>query len=139
MKNLKRDQRKPKNFGPLLTKQEPLVDSDINHIVARYAKTGIVPGNPSRPRFGDFTGPGFQEMRNAIADIDTQFLSLPPKVRKTFSNDPGNLIRWVNDPANQAEAVKMGLISRPAGEDDPFEPEPSVRPPKGPDEEPPKK
>lgn len=122
MNKVKKRTQKPKNFGPLLTKQEPLVDADINSIVARYMKTGQVPQPAGQPRFGDFTGPSYLEMRNAIADIDMQFLQLPARVRKMFSNDPLNLVRFVNEPKNQPQAIKLGLIVSPPGEDS-FEPE----------------
>lgn len=136
---MKKRTPKPKNFGPLRTKQEPKNEADINNIVARYMKTGFVPQPGQQPRFGDFTGPGFQDMRNAIADIDMQFLQLPPRVRKMFNNDPANVVRFVGDPKNQAEAARLGLIVLPPEEDDPFEDERSIKPAKGPDEEPPKK
>ena len=136
---MKKRNQKPQNFGPLRTKQEPKQDADINNIVSRYMKTGFVPQPGQQPRFGDFTGPGFQEMRNAIADIDMQFMQLPPRVRKIFNNDPANVVRFVQDPKNQAEAVKLGLIVTPPDWEDPFEAEPPKTAPKPPEGGEPKK
>lgn len=129
MKRLK--ERKSKNFGPRITKQEPEADANVNNIVARYFKTGYLPETGKAPKFGDFTGPGFQEMRNAIAAIDTQFMLLPPKVRKQFGNDPHALISFVNDPANAVKAAEMGLVPGLDPYADPFVPDEPKTPPSG--------
>jgi phage internal scaffolding protein len=104
--------------GESQVQQHMKEETDINTIVSRYLKTGVL-GNPStnarQPMFGDFTGMEYMDMRNAIADIDQQFMSLPAKVRGKFSNDPYQLIRFVNDPANIKESLKMGLIAVPEG------------------------
>lgn len=126
----RRTERKVKNYGVSLTKQEPAADANINNIVARYFRTGYLPENNKQPRFGDFTGPGFQEMRNAVADIDMQFSMLPPKLRKQFQNDPYHLIRFVEDPKNAQEAAKLGLIKLLDPDGDPFVPDEPAAPPK---------
>lgn len=100
------------NEGESLTQQNFAQEADINFKVGQYMKTGIL-GNPAatrQPKFGNFDAPSFLEMRNAIADIQQDFASLPAKVRGRFQNDPYQLVRWVNDPTNAQEAMKMGLI-----------------------------
>lgn len=121
--------KKITNWGPVLTKQEPSDEANINKIVARYFKTGFLPETGKSPRFGDFTGPGFQEMQNAIRDIEQQFMTLPPKIRRRFNNDPYQVIRFVDDPRNQAEAAKLGLIVLV---DQDGEPLPAAEPPQPP-------
>jgi len=123
---------KLKNYGPVLAKQEPRAEADINNIVARYFKTGYLPENNKSPKFGDFTGPGFQEMRNAIAEIDMQFMMLPAKIRKMFRNDPYQVIRFVEDPKNAQEAAKLGLIQLLDPDGDPFVPDEPKSPEKPP-------
>lgn len=103
--------KKEKNWGPRMAKQEPAADADINNMVNRFFKTGYMPQTGKQPRFGDFTGPGFHEMHNAVAAAKAQFLGLEPKLRRRFGNSVGNLVEWVNDPSNEAEAIKLGLLS----------------------------
>lgn len=124
----RRNPVKEKNYGLSMTKQEPAAEANINNIVARYFRTGYLPENNKTPKFGDFTGPGFQDMRNAIADIDLQFNMLPAKLRKRFNNDPYHLIRYVEDPANKEEAAKLGLIKLLDPDGDPFVPDEPVTP-----------
>ena len=64
--------------GTSLTKQAPKDECDINVIVARFHRTGIL-GNPltassRKPMFGDFsTGHDFTEAQNAIIDAHEVF------------------------------------------------------------------
>lgn len=129
MKKRESTKKKIINWGPVLTKQEPSDEANINKIVARYFKTGFLPETGKTPRFGDFTGPGFQEMQNTVSDIQQRFLGLPPKIRRRFNNSPGDVIRFLDDPRNRAEAVKLGLLI-PVDEDG--EPLPAAEPPQPP-------
>jgi len=108
--------QKHKNWGERLAKQEPAADADVNNMVARFFKTGYMPQTNKQPRFGDFTGPGFQEMQNAVAAAKTQFMGLKPQLRRRFGNNVGTLVEWVNDPDNEAEAIKLGLLPQKAPE-----------------------
>lgn len=101
--------------GDSMTQQHFLEEADINTIVRRYMKTGIMANarNPVAGAFGDFTPTDYQEMRNQIADIDQNFSSLPAKVRRRFDDDPYQLLRWLDRPENIPEAIKMGLVPDP--------------------------
>jgi len=98
------------------TQQQFLKDADINNIVARAKKTGVlgtgVAGN-RKPMFGDFSSYDFMAIQNKIADIEGLFMDLPPKLRSRFKNDPYNVVRFVEDPENHEQAVKWGLIPKP--------------------------
>lgn len=102
-------------FDPGQTVQSAKDECDINSIMARYAKTGFLVDplkQPTRgnPTFGDFTAvPDFYQAQQMLADATEAFESLPSAVRKRFSNDPGELIAFLADEKNQAEAVKLGL------------------------------
>lgn len=100
---------------PSKAQQNPKQETDINHIMGQYLKTGIL-GNPNatrKPIFGDFRSRDFQEMQNALSDVQQNFASLPSRIRGRFNNDPYQLLRFVEDPANQEEAIKMKLASPP--------------------------
>ena len=113
MSNRKRVQSTP--VGNSLTKQSFKNDSNINNIVNRFLKTGStgLASTPRKPVFGDFTSVDFMEMRNQIADVDQAFASLPARVRSRFAGDPYQVIRFLDDPNNKAEAVFLGLLPQP--------------------------
>lgn len=100
------------------TKQEFKNDADINFIVARATKTGMPPMTnfsrpgfaPRKPIYGDFTAIDYHQMNNTVADIEMKFQGLPARIRSRFRNKAENLMRWVEDPKNYEEAVKLGLL-----------------------------
>lgn len=97
-----------------ITNQSDKDSADINKIMARYEKTGLITdeltGNQRQPVYGDFSGVGdFHQMQITIAKVTEAFLALPADTRNRFQNDPHNLIQWLENPANDAEAVKLGL------------------------------
>lgn len=100
-----------------LTQQHFTDDADINTIVARALKTGTFGDvtNARQPIFGDFSANDFHEMRNHVADVTQQFEGLPARLRARFANDPMQLMRFVNDPRNLAESVKLGFVKMPEG------------------------
>jgi phage internal scaffolding protein len=101
------------NDEPSLTKQSFSDECDINVIMARYEKTGVLSSeNPISPSYGDFTDVvDYDESLRIVMDADEAFMSLPAKVRARFQNDPSEVIEFVRDPANRSEAVALGLIA----------------------------
>jgi phage internal scaffolding protein len=101
----------PQPPGKSLTQQHFKEEHTMNNMVNKYLKGGRPPLNERQATFGDFASIDFQEMQNAIADINTQFAELPARLRTKFGNRPENLLRWLENPANQETAVKLGLIT----------------------------
>lgn len=98
---------------PSKTKQSMLRDSDINVIVERFKKTGQlgVPGTGNRrPIFGEIPSASYHAMLNKICDVDLAFSALSPKLRARFRNSPLQLLRFLENPDNAQEAVKIGLL-----------------------------
>lgn len=90
-------------------------ECDINEIVRRFGLTGSVPENFRMPLSGDFTGVSdFHSAVNAVVAAEQSFMALPAEVRARFSNDPAQLIAFLEDGNNREEAQKLGLVSRPA-------------------------
>ncbi|QXP08116.1 MAG: internal scaffolding protein [Arizlama microvirus] len=100
------------NDEPSLTKQSFSQECDINVIMARFEKTGILSSeNAQTPRYGDFSDViDYDESLRVVMEADEAFMSLPAKVRARFENDPSQLIEFVRDPANVDEAVSLGLM-----------------------------
>lgn len=92
-------------------KQEFKDECDINTILKRFNITGQLPADVRMPTFGDFTGVGtFHDAVNAIALANEAFDEMPADVRARFGNDPAAFVAFCSDPANLAEARKMGLV-----------------------------
>lgn len=86
-------------------------ECDINRIMAKYQKTGLVTWlNDRAPQFADFTQIDFQECMNTVAQAKEMFAQLPSQVRKRFSNDPQELLAFMERDENYDEALKLGLV-----------------------------
>lgn len=96
---------------PSKTQQQFAEECDINTIVRRFNLTGQLPTGVRMPTFGDFENvPTYQEAMNAIRAADEAFMEMPAEVRARFSNDPARFVDFCSDPANKAEAERLGLV-----------------------------
>jgi len=95
--------------GERVTDQSQAEGTDINRIMKTYLRTGLVPQR-SGGRYEDVSANDYMAMRNFIADKEALFGGLPARVRARFGNDPYQLLRFVQDPHNREEAIKLGLI-----------------------------
>jgi phage internal scaffolding protein len=100
------------NFEPSLTRQEFADECDINVIMARYEKTGVISHVIERaPMYVDWTAQP-SSLMDALAimgDADAAFMSLPAKVRREFDNDPLQFVDYAADPANLDQMREWGL------------------------------
>lgn len=100
---------------PSLTKQSFTEDADINVIVKRYGVTGTLPQDYRAPMYGDFTNIGdYREALEAVMDAQERFMEIPADLRAKFRNDPQELLDFLADSKNRDEAIKLGLIPKPA-------------------------
>lgn len=99
--------------GPGLTKQSMARESNINIIMDKYQKTGMLNYvNNANPQYMDIEGIDFHDAMNVVNEASETFASLPSSVRKKFRNDPREFLDWVHDPANLDEMVELGLATR---------------------------
>ena len=96
--------------GDGLTEQNHKDETDINNIVRKYNKTGLIDHlNQFEKHYGDMTGYDYQEAMNTVAAANTMFEGLPSSIRNKFDNDPAKFINFVDDEANADKLVEMGL------------------------------
>lgn len=99
--------------GPSKTQQNFRDDADINVIVGRIIKTGIVPDIPVPPQYGDLTTEtDYHTMLNKLAETKGLFYRLDAEDRARFDNDPGAWLGYVNQAiaAGDLEPLRdMGL------------------------------
>lgn len=95
--------------GESLAQEHMAKEADINTIVKRFMRTGTLPIK-NGGYYADVSSNDLLTMRNAIADMDSHFQSLPARIRRRFGGDPYQLVRWIENPDNHEEAVKLGLM-----------------------------
>lgn len=96
--------------GESLAKQGEKKNCDINFIIAKYHKTGIIThGKQYNGEYGNFAKIDFHEAMNIVAEAEQMFQSIPSKIRAEFNNDPGQFIDFAINPDNQEKMVEYGL------------------------------
>jgi phage internal scaffolding protein len=97
---------------PTRAQQHHKDECDINVILERFGKTGQVPVNAISGTYGDFSGVhDYHTAMNALIAAESEFAALPAQLRNKFANDPANLVQFLDNPENRAEAEKLGLVN----------------------------
>lgn len=125
--------RAPYNYDPDKVSKETALDcgteskvqqhqaeeTDINYIVKRFLKTGVLPQTRADGVYGDFSEvPDFSTAQLVIREGKEAFDALPAQVRKRFNNDPAAFVEFATNPENESELRKMGLLDpKPAPKD----------------------
>jgi len=105
----------PKLNPKSLTHQSMAPECDINTIMKKYERTGILEHrNRFEGTYGDFTQvpENYHESMNAVLAADEMFGTLPSRIRRRFHNDPGVFVEFAANPENAEELVKLGLAKR---------------------------
>lgn len=116
---------------PSMTKQSFAKECNINNIMARYEKTGIVEHVMNNPgHYGDFSEPlEYQEALNKVNAAQALFDALPAQVRAKFDNEPYVFLEYAQNPENYEKLVEMGLAVAPETPEmasEPLSPKPST-------------
>ncbi len=94
-----------------LTEQTHANAANINSIIKKFHRTGVLPTPVSEGVYGDFaSATDYHDAQNRIIEAQAQFMDLPSHVRSEFDNDPGKLFEFVNNEDNAEEAREMGLL-----------------------------
>lgn len=113
----------------VLTKQSFARETDINEIMKKYTKTGLL--DPSQlatrqAQFADVSEIGdFQQCQEIVQNAQKAFMTLPAELRSRFDNEPAKLLDFCANDENKEEAIKLGIISKPSK----TTPEPTPDPP----------
>lgn len=99
------------NNEPSLTQQHFKDECDINTVLAKFVKTGVL-DNIGPGSFADVSELGdYREALGVLADAESAFASLPSAIRKRFDNDPANYLDFVHNPANEDEGIQLGIFN----------------------------
>lgn len=102
-------------------------ESDINKIIARFDKTGMISRlNAREPFYGDVSEfSNLAEAKMKVFEADRLFMNLEAGLRERFDNDPVKFIDFLDNPGNLDEAIKLGIVTkRPEGQEAPAGAEP---------------
>ena len=116
-----------KMYGTTVTQQSHKDACDINLIMARFVKTGVLEHMREHgPEYGFASSDTFRDSLEIISKANSMFESLPSQIRNRFENDPGQFLDFVQDPGNIDEMREMGLASKNS-EQNSETPEPSTQ------------
>lgn len=95
-----------------LVKQSFKKECDINHILSKYQKTGLVDHvSKYQGNYDDLSEPvDYQTALNIVINAQHSFESLPSSIRKKFNNSPQEFLEFVDNPDNLPEMEKLGMI-----------------------------
>lgn len=109
--------------GRSRTRQEFQDECDINAIMKRYEKTGVLTHYSKRePQYIDFGDgvPDFHTAMNMMVAAETAFLTLPAVVRKRFENDPQEFVAFASNAENIGQLREWGLAAPEKAADAPI-------------------
>lgn len=101
--------------GASMTQQNFRDETDINLILAKYAKTGLLDHvNKFGGRYADMPDENdFHTAMSLVTNAQSMFNELPSGIRSKFYNDPSQFLDFLDNPENREEAIEMGLYPRP--------------------------
>jgi phage internal scaffolding protein len=101
-----------KPVGESMTKQSFKKECDINNILAKYRKTGMI--DHIRENNGQYVDVpesfDYHGAMNIVAKASSMFEELPSDLRKKFDNDAGAFLDFVNNPENADAMRDLGLM-----------------------------
>lgn len=114
----KRERFQKTTTGPTMTEQSHKKECDINQIMSKFQKTGILTHSKQyEPQYGYASDIDFLEAMTIVTKGQEMFADLPSSLRTRFANDPANFLNFINDPENEEEARKIGLLPKKVPEE----------------------
>jgi len=107
--------------GESLTEQQHAPSLDIKTMINKYDRTGVLSNvQKGKAMYGDFTKVNeYQDAIDLVTNSKNMFNELPSDIRQKFSNNPGEFFEWITNPANNKEAIELGLVKAPIIHDEP--------------------
>jgi len=96
--------------GQSMTRQSHKMECDINNIVNRFNKDGVITHLQKHgEKYDDVTGADYKLWMNKLVEAQQMFEELPSHVRNRFGNDPSAFLNFVQDEKNTEDMRKLGL------------------------------
>lgn len=95
-----------------MTKQAFAEESQINNIMAKYEKTGVIDHVKEHGGYSMMpSGLDYHTAMQLTIDAHLAFDQLPANIRKEFGNDAFEFLTFVEDPDNVERMAELGLIT----------------------------
>ncbi len=116
--------------SPTRTLQAHKDESDINLIMAKYIRSGVIEhGNANSQRYGFAPAVDFREALELINEAETQFAGLPSAIRSKFDNSAEAFLAFCEQPDAVSKLVEMGVeTSKPPWKQAETPPNPTPNP-----------
>lgn len=115
------------------TRQEFAAECDVNNIMAKYKKTGMLPSDGRQMQYVSFENvPDLMSAMNTMIEAEAAFMRLPATVRRDFDNSAVEFVKFAEDKANLPKLREWGLAAPEKAPDAPLKVEmvnPTVAPP----------
>ncbi|UDN67665.1 internal scaffolding protein [robinz microvirus RP_87] len=97
-----------------MTKQSHKDECDINLIIKKYQKTGIIQHiSQQTPSYTDLPDTlDYQQSLAILEEADYAFSTLPSVVREYFHNSPAEFLAAFTDPSQAAKLEEWGLAKK---------------------------
>lgn len=93
------------------TEQAHASEANINQIMARARRGELLDfANKHQPQYGECDPLTFLDAQIIIAHGNSMFEDLPATLRSRFHYDHAEFLEFIQDPENEAEAIKLKLI-----------------------------
>lgn len=97
--------------GPGMTEQSHKHETDMNYILRDYAKTGLIKhAREHEGRYDDVSVQDFQEAMFIVKEAENMFQALPSQIRKRFNQNPAAFLEFVQNPRNEDEMRRLGIL-----------------------------
>ena len=101
------------NNQPSMTKQSFAKELEVNNIIKKYNKTGILQkAHDFEALYGEFDQYDLREAIDKVEQAKSLFMEVPSEFRAKFDNDPGKFIDYATNVENLAELQKYGLAEK---------------------------
>lgn len=101
------------NDMPSMTQQHFKEECDVNNILAKFVRTGVLPANCRPGDYFDCSNiQDYQDCLNRVIEAQDHFNALPAGLRKHFQNDPGNFLEFIENPDNLQRGIEIGLYAQ---------------------------
>lgn len=98
--------------GASMTQQQFAQECDINYIVKRAQRTGVIPVVSTQEMiFGTLDEDTFKQRMDKMAEIKSYFDGLPAEIRLHYQNSVNEFIAAMNTEEGIEEGRKLGIIA----------------------------
>jgi len=113
----KRMRQTARKCGKTMTEQHHAKTCNINYIVGKYQKTGLIEHtNRHQPSYGDVSGADYEKAMSLVCEQETEFQELPSSVRKHYKNDVVKYLEAVGTAEGIEQHVALLDPQQPAEE-----------------------